>query len=330
MPKVAESCKAAMAAWAANETPATYQKALTAMELHHRFKKPGNKGYNKRCSAKGLFNEMKKKYERPPAQIKENNKKHNPFNNKKNNKKTQERLRREEMERLQTSQDPAFRDQRNAEALLDEDAADAMADRISTATGPTMCGMTLLNIEDGKSMEQMLKVVRMPTELTPADDADASSSSSSSSSSASTAEDDDDDDDDDEGDDFWVRVLFYFGYTGRRIKEEWLRWLTERGARPTLLWADDTNITMGDAEIELEFEEIEVFSSLWKVNARAVEGALQKRFHHLPLGHRLWRDVDKGAKYDTPKDAGKVHKVFLTYSKIAYMALCENRIKINK
>jgi hypothetical protein len=197
-----------------------------------------------------------------------------------------------------------------------------------------MCGMTLLNFEDAKSMQEMLKVVRFLPKLTSADDANAASSSSSASSSTSTADsaaaDDVDPDDDDEDYD-WVRVLFYFGYTGRPIKEEFLRWLTERGGgQPTLLWADGRLITMGEAALELEFEAIEVYSSHWKVNARSVEAALQKRFHHLPLGHRLWRDADMGAKFDTEKDVGKRHKVFLTFSNIAHMALSEKRIKINK
>jgi len=53
-----------------------------------------------------------------------------------------------------------------------------------------------------------------------------------------------------------------------------------------------------------------------KTNARAIEGALQARYHgRLPLGLRLWKEVDKGGKHDGPDDLGKSHKVFLTMSR---------------
>ena len=73
-----------------------------------------------------------------------------------------------------------------------------------------------------------------------------------------------------------------------------------------------------------------MYSSKWKVNARNVEGALQRRFHDLPLGHRLWRAVDKGAKFDTLDDVGKLHKVFLAYSTQAHQWLNEGKIMINE
>ena len=34
----------------------------------------------------------------------------------------------------------------------------------------------------------------------------------------------------------------------------------------------------------------------------------------MALGIRLWRGPDMGSKFDTEKDKGKVHKVFLTFS----------------
>ena len=96
---------------------------------------------------------------------------------------------------------------------------------------------------------------------------------------------------------------FYFGYTGRRIQVEYLRFLTERGAsqqdedgtfikpqarnRPVLLWAHDSVITQKEAETELGFKYIELYASTLKINARRVEDALQKRFQYLPLGTRL-------------------------------------------
>ena len=136
---------------------------------------------------------------------------------------------------------------------------------------------------------------------------------------------------------------FYFGYTGRRLVDECLRFLTVRGAshqdedgnfvdpskrnRPVLLWPDGSTISMGDAEHTLGFKAVEVYASTLKVNARKVEDALQRRYQRLPLGLRLWRCVDKGSKYDKEID-GKVHKVFITHSRIAQM-LAERKIKVN-
>ena len=123
---------------------------------------------------------------------------------------------------------------------------------------------------------------------------------------------------------------FYFGYTGRQIQVEYLRFLTERGGnKPVLLWAHDCVITQKEAETELGFKYIELYSSTLKINARRVEKALQERFQHLPLGTRLWRAPDKGPKYDQPEDAGKVHKVFLTFSPLVAKARRDLWIKLN-
>ena len=70
---------------------------------------------------------------------------------------------------------------------------------------------------------------------------------------------------------------------------------------------------MKDARNLLGFTFFEVYSSTLKTNARYVEAALQMRYQHLPLGLRLWRYPDKGAKYDKEID-GKLHKVFITCS----------------
>ena len=121
---------------------------------------------------------------------------------------------------------------------------------------------------------------------------------------------------------------FYIGYTARQLEEECLRWLTKRGAskqaedgtfvdpskrnRPVLLMHDGSTITMGKARKELGFDRVEVYASTLKINARAVEDALQYRYQHLPLGIRLWRYPDKGSKFDKVVD-GKLHKVFITY-----------------
>jgi hypothetical protein len=43
-----------------------------------------------------------------------------------------------------------------------------------------------------------------------------------------------------------------------------------------------------------------------KINARDVEAALQRMFQCLPLGRRLWRIPDQGAKYELP-DGKTIH-----------------------
>ena len=76
--------------------------------------------------------------------------------------------------------------------------------------------------------------------------------------------------------------------------------------RPVLLWDDGSVITQKEAEDQLGFKGVELYSSSLKINARRVEDALQQRFQHLALGIRLWRYNDQGAKYDTEQDAGKI------------------------
>ena len=140
-------------------------------------------------------------------------------------------------------------------------------------------------------------------------------------------------------------LSFYLGYTAQCLVDEALRWLTQRGAswadadgnrvddgsinRPVLLWSDGSTITMTDAQTKLGFTFFEVYSSTLKINARAVENALQARYQRtLPLGQRLWRSVDMGSKYDKVVD-GKLHKVFITFSPLAGQMLADGKIKVN-
>ena len=98
--------------------------------------------------------------------------------------------------------------------------------------------------------------------------------------------------------------------------------------RPVLLWSDNTTITMKQAQTDVGFTFVELYSSTLKVNARYVENALQERYQHLPLGLRLWRHPDKGEKYDKEID-GKLHKVFLASSPLVAQMLAEREIKVN-
>ena len=133
----------------------------------------------------------------------------------------------------------------------------------------------------------------------------------------------------------------------------------EKRNRPVLLWPDGSTISMTDAQTKLGFTFFEVYASTLKINARAVENALQvphctslppcptappspphctslpaplhlqaRYQRHLPLGQRLWRSVDKGSKYDKEVD-GKLHKVFITFSPLAGQMLAEGKIKVN-
>ena len=137
----------------------------------------------------------------------------------------------------------------------------------------------------------------------------------------------------------------YIGYTKRLIHMEALRWLTQRGAarrkkdksykvydgsrnRPVLLWSNRKNITKKEAQDQFDFQFIELASFTLMMNARRVEDALQKKFDHLPLGHKLWRKVDRGGKYDKKVD-GALHKVFLTFSAKAMGAAQDGTIIVN-
>jgi hypothetical protein len=77
--------------------------------------------------------------------------------------------------------------------------------------------------------------------------------------------------------------------------------------------SDKTIITRKQMKDDLAFKVEVLFTSKFIINARDVEDALQKRFQHLPLGNRLWRFPDRGAKYEVPDR--KVHSVGIAYSR---------------
>ena len=134
----------------------------------------------------------------------------------------------------------------------------------------------------------------------------------------------------DQNPDDWGYSL-YWGYTSRMLNPGKLEYTLNPGKlnRPVLLWSDNSTITMSDAQSELGFTFHEVHASTLKYNARMVEKALQRRYQHLELGHRLWRCPDKGSKFDKEVD-GKVHKVFITFSPLISQMLADGKIKVNK
>jgi hypothetical protein len=134
----------------------------------------------------------------------------------------------------------------------------------------------------------------------------------------------------DQNPDDWGYSL-YWGYTSRMLNPGKLEYTLNPGKlnRPVLLWSDNSTITMSDAQSELGFTFHEVHASTLKYNARMVEKALQQRYQHLELGHRLWRCPDKGSKFDKEVD-GKVHKVFITFSPLISQMLADGKIKVNK
>ena len=134
----------------------------------------------------------------------------------------------------------------------------------------------------------------------------------------------------DQNPDDWGYSL-YWGYTSRMLNPGKLEYTLNPGKlnRPVLLWSDNSTITMSDAQSELGFTFHEVYASTLKINARMVEKALQQRYQHLKLGHRLWRCPDKGSKFDKEVD-GKVHKVFITFSPLISQMLADGKIKVNK
>ena len=109
-------------------------------------------------------------------------------------------------------------------------------------------------------------------------------------------------------------LSFYIFYTARELDDECWCFLTSRGyANPVLRHANGSIITGTEMIRDLGFEVELLFESKFMVNARDVEGALQNRYQDLPLGQRLWREPDCGARWEEPD--GTLHKVGIVYSK---------------
>jgi hypothetical protein len=106
-------------------------------------------------------------------------------------------------------------------------------------------------------------------------------------------------------------LSFYIFYTSKELGDECWRFLSSRN--PVLTHSNGSIITGTEMLQELGFKVELLFESKFMVNARDVEGALQNRYQHLPLGQRLWREPDRGARWEEPD--GTLHKVGIVYSK---------------
>jgi hypothetical protein len=129
----------------------------------------------------------------------------------------------------------------------------------------------------------------------------------------------------------------YIGTTGRALKEEDLRWLTERGAqdqgnsrsglvvykgrrnRPVLLKEEGKCITpMGEARRHYGAKSVVISNSRLRLNETNLEDALQRKLHPTRLGpQRLHRHVAMGDKQaakatEERKDPDFLAKTFMT------------------
>lgn len=96
-----------------------------------------------------------------------------------------------------------------------------------------------------------------------------------------------------------------------------LRWkeTSEFYKQRQLKGAPDPGIITGEQFRDILGARMKVlYKSKLQYNARRVEDSLQYKYlRRLDLGQRLFRDVDRGSKYERPKE-GKLHQVGIIYS----------------
>lgn len=126
----------------------------------------------------------------------------------------------------------------------------------------------------------------------------------------------------------------YFGTTMRKLEDEWLRWLTERGSdlpgkkknRPVLRRMNGDIITMKEAEVELGFWCAEVgVGDILNHNCRGKEDYLQTHLTnatrdiddddkpHCRLGQQLHRCIGKGS---IKQKENRIYRVFASVAPI--------------
>jgi len=128
-------------------------------------------------------------------------------------------------------------------------------------------------------------------------------------------------------------AALYVGYTGQDdVDEEIFRFLisSKTNKNPVLLKMDGSSISKSEAKETFGFVSSVVYTCQSKLNARKVEAALQTHWEDLKFGYRrLWRENDKGAKFDSIKDVGKAHTVFLTISPLVQELVDGGKLRIN-
>jgi hypothetical protein len=77
---------------------------------------------------------------------------------------------------------------------------------------------------------------------------------------------------------------------------------------------EKTHYTAKECREVLGMDYLVVYESSVKLNAFAVEAALQRALQHIPLGRRLWRCVAMGQKKQDTLPGAALYKVFFTYS----------------
>jgi len=99
------------------------------------------------------------------------------------------------------------------------------------------------------------------------------------------------------------------------------RHVLAKGAESTSVKCFFTEV---EAKKELGMEFVVVYDSDVKLNAFAVEEALQRALQHIPLGRRLWRHAAMGQKEPATLPDDNVYKVFITYSFVVQAAIKDN------
>ena len=146
------------------------------------------------------------------------------------------------------------------------------------------------------------------------------------------------------------RYSVYIGYTHQScVLMECFRFLraNDTHSGPPLLWTDARgfvqrsspprprfHVRQSEAEGEVHFLPVLMYKSHSRINARLIEGEMQRALHDLlNLGERLWRLPDVGVRRENdPSKRGNqnsAHKVFLTISDKVPELVRTGKLRIN-
>ena len=146
------------------------------------------------------------------------------------------------------------------------------------------------------------------------------------------------------------RYSVYIGYTHQScVLMECFNFLraNQTHSGPPLLWTDARgfvqrsspprprfHVRQSEAEGEVHFLPVLMYKSHSRINARLIEGEMQRALHDLlNLGERLWRLPDVGVRRENdPSKRGNqnsAHKVFLTISDKVPELVRTGKLRIN-